>query len=431
MAQSGLMPHDLDAEKITLGVILVEQAQLFQVQEIINTNDYYLEAHRIIFDTISDMRRADAPIDMMTVKNELQRTNRLAAAGGVPYLASLTDGVMGAINVRHYAQIVRETSLSRQVAIMTTAVTRRCIEGQERVRDIIADLQASVLQLSLVGVTRGPKPAGEYVDVAFREIEESASNKKIIIGLDTGFTRLNRITKGFQPGQLIILAARPGEGKTSFACNIVDHVAAIRKQACLFFSLEMTGRELAHRSICSMTPLDSHAIPRGGLDWQRIGEVCDMLHQAPLWIDDQAGITISELRARTHRVAARGQIGLIVVDYLQLMSGSSKRHENRDREISDITQKLKQLAKEVQAPILALSQLNRAIEKSNKPRRPQLSDLRESGSIEQDADVVLFLWRESEIASTKVVVAKNRSGPSGIDYEVNFDREYTRFTEPE
>ena len=423
------LPHNLEAEKITLGVILVEQAQLHQVQELLKTEDFYLEAHRIIYQTICDMQRAETSIDVLTLKNELKRINKLSPAGGAPYLSSLTDGVAGATNVRHYARMVREASLLRETARLTETAMRRCMAGQDKAKDIIGDLQAKVLQLSMIGERKGPKRAADYISEAFKQIEDSATRKKVVVGLDTGFPKLNRITRGFHPGQLVILAARPGEGKTSWAGNIVDHVTAENKKTALFFSLEMSGRELAQRSICAMSPLDSHTIPQGNLNWNRISATCEKLLDAPLYIDDQAGLTIADLRARTHRVAARGPLDLIVVDYLQLMRGSGKKGENRDREISEITQGLKQLAKEVSCPVLALSQLNRDMEKAKKPRRPHLSDLRESGSIEQDADTVLFLWRDrkEDFANPRVFVAKNRSGPAGIDYEIEFDREYCRF----
>ncbi len=432
ISETALLPNNTEAERLILGAVLLHAPHLFDAMGVLKAEDFYLEAHRIIYDSFLTLNTAQTGIDYITVKNELQKIGKLEQCGGVAYIASLTDGVARATAVKHYAALVKETAIRRQVIRLTNEAMQRAYSDEEQSKTIIEDLQLELLKLGQSQNKRGFRPASEYVDAAFRDIEERAKQRIQISGIDTGFRELNQLTQGFKAGELIIIAGRPGHGKSSIASNIVDNLVIRRQKSVGVFSLEMSGQELAQRSICSESPLDSYEIPVGNLDWKRLAKVCGEISESKLWIDESAGLTIMELRARAQRLAVEHGLDMVVVDYLQLMAGSGKRSDNREREISEISRGLKVLAKDLRIPVLALSQLNREIEKTT--RRPHLSDLRESGSLEQDADVVLFIWRDELRAKTpenegqaELIIAKQRNGKSQTFVELDFDKRYCRF----
>lgn len=431
-ATDRLLPSNLDAERAILGGILLEQTHLFAASEILSPEDFYLEANRKIFKAIQSLQKAESGIDFITLKAELQRSGSLEACGGVPYISTLTDGIPRALNVGHYAQLVKQAAMRRRVIQLTSEATARAFQDEESCNEIIETLQLELLKITQIQKGRGFRPASEYVEKAYREMDEISHKRIAVSGLDACFRDLNRLTQGMHAQQLIIVAGRPGHGKTSIAQNMVDHLVIRRHKSVGVFSLEMSGQEMAKRSICAEAPVDSYDIPSGSLDWRRIGDVCESLSKSKLWIDESAGLTINELRARAQRLAVEHGLDLIVVDYLQLMAGTGRRGDNREREISEISRGLKVMAKDLNIPVIALSQLNREIEKST--RRPQLSDLRESGSLEQDADVVLFIWRDELRAKTvdnegraELILAKQRNGKSGLTIDLDFDKRYCRF----
>jgi replicative DNA helicase len=423
-----LLPHNIDAEKAVIGGILVEQSHFFSASEILKPEHFYLESHRLIFQAMQDLRQAQTPIDTVTLIAELRRRGWIEKAGGVPAVAALTDGTPAALNVRHYADLVSGAASHRRLISDLNEHLDQAWRGEVPCKDIVESLQGKLLQFDQDRGT-GLRPAAEFVSAAFKQIEETATKKICVSGLETGFRELDRLTQGFKPGQLVILAARPGEGKTTLAQNMTDHLVTRKNKSVAVFSLEMSGVELATRAICAETPMDAYEIPAGKLDWSRIAEVCSVLSGSGLYIDESAGLTINEIRSRAQRLAVEKHIDLVVVDYLQLMSGSGRRGETREREISEISRGLKILAKELQVPVLALSQLNRDLEKTG--RRPHLADLRESGSLEQDADLVLLLWRDrtDEAGPTQLILAKQRNGRADIFVKLDFYKRFNRFRE--
>lgn len=426
-----LLPQNIDAERAILGTVLVHAPALFDAQSSIVASDFYFESHRIIFAALCTMQGRDTPIDLLSVKNELQSSGKLEQAGGIAYIASLSEGIPRATNVKYYAELVKESSVLRHVIKSCNAAMVRAYSGEEKSKDVIEAIQLDLLKISQSHKSKGFRASSEYVDEAYSKIEEIGKQKIALSGIDFRFEALNRLTNGLHESELIILAGRPGHGKTSFAQNVVDNLVIRRNKTVGVFSLEMSGRELVERSIYSEVPLDSYEIQEGRVEWSRLAEVCGQIGASRLYIDDSAGLTISELRARAQKLAIEHGIHLIVVDYLQLMSGSGRKSDNREREISEISRGLKVLAKDLKIPVMALSQLNREIEKTN--RKPRLSDLRESGSLEQDADLVLFVWRphveNPDDNSAQLLIAKNRHGRSNECIDMIFERKYCRFKE--
>jgi replicative DNA helicase len=433
------MPHNLEAERAVIGAILLEQTYLFQASEILSTEDFYLEANRKIFGAIQSLHHAESGIDFITVKNELQKLSQLEAAGGAAYLVSLTDGLPRATNVPHYAQIVKDASVRRRVINLANEAMTRGYQEDDTNKDIIEHLQLELLKLSEAGRKRGGWiRANDLVAAAYKEIEDIAAHRIEAIGLDTGFQSLNRMTQGFKPGELVIVAGRPGHGKSSICTNIIANGILKHGWRVGLFTLEMSGREIIKREMYSEAEVDSYRAGGGfltKLDWQRLHEAAGRLADTRLYVDESGGLTIAELRSRAQSLAIEGGIDLIVIDYLQLMSGTSSRRDgNRAIEVSEISRGLKILAKDLNVPIIACSQLNRAIE-SDKNRKPILADLRESGSIEQDADMVLFIWREElrsqkseDAGKAELIIGKQRSGPTGA-IDLVFLPKFTKFAD--
>jgi replicative DNA helicase len=430
------LPNNLEAERSILGAILLDDQSIFAVLETLRKEDFYLESHRKIFEKMYSLTANARAIDVITLKDELQRADELEGAGGPAYLASLTDGLPRALNIEHYAHIVKEKATLRRMIQVSNEIMARSYQSEEQAEEILGDIEKAIFEIASQQFRTGFSPIDPLVSSVYKEIEEVANRKTLITGVGTGFTELDRMTSGLHPADLTIIAARPGLGKTSFCLNIAQHVALKLNKTVGIFSLEMSQEQLVKRLLCAEAEVDSHKLNTGYLnkeDWGRLGRAAGALSQANLFIDDTAAITMPEMRSKSRRLSLERGVDLLIVDYLQLMAGSGQRYENRTQEISQISRGLKALAKEIHIPVLAISQLNRAPEARRGDHRPQLSDLRESGSIEQDADVVVFIYREEMFNPTEensgiadMIIGKQRNGPTGT-FQLAFIKQFTKF----
>lgn len=429
------LPQSIESEKAVLGAILLDEKAIFAASETLLAGDFYLESHREIFKAMLALVEEESAIDFFTLREELRRRNKEEIAGGAAYLASLTDGLPRALNIEHYAKTIREKATSRQLIRLSNETTVRCYQGEERPAEILEQVESQIFKIAARDLKGGFQPAMELARQAYAEIEESSRNKGIVSGLDTGFIDLNRLTGGFHKKNLVVVAARPGLGKTSFCLNIACQAALEHGKRVGIFSLEMSKPEIMKRMISSTACVDAHRIQSGYLakdDWDRINQATAGLSAAPIFVDDSANLTILQVRAKAQRLALEHGIDLLIVDYLQLVSGSGRRYENRTQEVTEISRGLKHLAKELDIPVIAVSQLNREVEKRAGSRRPQLSDLRESGAIEQDADLVLFISRDEmdgpigEDGAADITIAKQRNGSTGA-FKLTFQKRITRF----
>lgn len=429
------LPYSEDAERSILGAVLLDEQLFNHVAELLTRDDFYLDKHRRIFSAMEALSAQSRAIDIITVKEELERTGELEAAGGAAYLASLTDGLPRATNIEHYGRIVKEKSILRRMIAFADETLRRCMAAEEDVLDILESTEKRIFEIAEEKVRSGFLPIKEVIKGTFKDLEELYERKQLITGVPTGFTDFDELTSGLQPSDLIIVAARPGLGKTSFCLNIAETAAIKHNLAVGIFSLEMSASQLIRRMLCSQARVNSHKFRSGFLsreEWAKIAVAMGVLSEARIFIDDTAGISIVEIRSKARRLKAERGLDLLIIDYLQLISGRGK-YENRTQEISAISRALKGLAKELNIPVVAISQLSRAPEVRRGDHRPQLSDLRESGSLEQDADMVAFIFREELYNPTEdnagvaeVIVAKQRSGPTGT-IKLAFIKEYTRF----
>jgi replicative DNA helicase len=430
------LPHSLESERAVLGAIILEDKAIFAATEVLTIDDFYLEGHREIFRAMLGLAEEETSIDLVTLREELRRRNKEEAAGGAAYLAAMTDGLPRGLNVGHYAKTVREKATARQLIQLSNELMSRCYEGEERPAEILEKTESRIFQIAAREIKGGFQPARELADAAYKEIEDAARHKRLVAGIDTGFTELNRMTGGFHNQNLVVVAARPGLGKTSLCLNIACHAALKNGKRVGIFSLEMSKPEIMKRMISSESEVEAHRMQSGYLsrdDWERIGRATAGLSEAPIYIDDSANLTMLQVRAKAQRLALEHGLDLLVVDYLQLVSGSSRRYENRTQEVTEISRGLKNLAKELDIPVIAASQLNREVEKRSGNRRPQLSDLRESGSIEADADAVLFISREGmddgeggDACTAEISIGKQRNGMTGT-FKLTFRRPITRF----
>jgi replicative DNA helicase len=430
------MPSNLEAERSILGAILLDDKAVYAVLETLRSDDFYLEGHRKIFQKMYALTASSRAIDLITLKEELQRNGELETAGGPAYLASLTDGLPRAINIEHYAKIVREKAALRRLIQISSEIIERSYQSDQPAEEILEDVEKSIFELTNQQFRTGFAPIEGLVGSVFKQIEEVANRKTLIPGVETGFVDLDRMTAGLNPADLIIVAARPGLGKTSLCLNIAQNAASKHNLVVGIFSLEMSKEQLVKRLLCSEAEIDAHKVRSGYLnkeDWTRLSHAAGVLSQTRIFIDDSAGISVGEMRSKTRRLKMEHGLDLLIVDYLQLMSGPDRRYENRTQEISQISRGLKALAKDLHVPVIAVSQLSRAVEMRRGDHRPQLSDLRESGSIEQDADVVIFIYREDAINPTaentgvaELIIAKQRNGPTG-SLQLAFIRQYTKF----
>ncbi len=418
-------PQNLEAEQNLLGGLLIDDTALTRVIELVQPVDFYKEAHSIIYSAILNLFDRNEPRDLVTVHNALLSTGKLEAAGGAAYLAELADTMPVAANIEYYGRIVRDKSLLRKLIQASTEIASRCYEetGSD-VDDILADAESSIFEISQQKIKKSFHPIRGVLKDSIKKIESLFERQEMITGVPSGFTDLDKLTAGFQPSDLIIIAGRPSMGKTALALNIVQHVAIAQGIPTAFFSLEMSKEQLALRMLCSEARVDAQRVRTGFLseeDWNRLIMAADPLAEAKIFIDDTPALPILEMRAKARRLKSEHGLGLVVVDYLQLMRG---RHnvERREQEISEISRSLKAMAKELDVPVIALSQLNRKVE--DRPnKRPQMSDLRESGAIEQDADVIAFIYRDEVYnkaednpnrGKAEIIVGKQRNGPTGV-----------------
>jgi replicative DNA helicase len=432
------LPANVEAERSILGAILLDNLAYNQAAEHLRPDDFSLDSHRRIYSRMVDLAESSHPIDMITLIEELDRRKELEAVGDVGYVSGLVDGVPDRPSIEHYIRIVRDKALLRGLIHAATAAIARAGEQADPAEEILNDAEATIFQLSEKRIGRGFMGVQEIVKESFGSVDALLQRGQRITGLETHYADLDELTSGLQPSDLVIIAARPSMGKTAFALNIAENAAISDRKVVGIFSLEMSREALLLRVLCSAARVDSHKMRTGSLwreDMEKVVRAMDRLANAPLFIDDTPGISLSEMRAKARRLLqSQGKLDLVIVDYLQLMSASGKRFENRTQEVSAISRGLKGLAKELRVPVVALSQLSRAPESRGGDHRPQLADLRESGSIEQDADVVMFIFREEiykpddpELdGRAEIIIAKQRNGPTG-KLNLAFIKRSTRF----
>ena len=414
-------PQNIDAERSTLGSMFLEKEAIEKGLELLEAESFYREAHRVIFEVVLHLHNHGEPVDIITVSEELKRRNMLEKVGGIPYLTALANAVPTAANIEYYAKIVAEKALLRLIINTATEIVRLGYEGSDEVDSILDQAEKQIFQIAQKRHVKGYVSLKSILIDTFERIEVLYESKGGVTGLGTGFKDLDRMTAGLQPSDLIILAARPSMGKTTFALNLARNAAVEYKAPVIVFSLEMSKEQLALKLLCSEAGVDNQRIRTGTLrdeDWPRLSHALGRLSEANLYIDDTPGITVFDIRAKARRIKAEGGLGLIVIDYLQLMQ-SRGRSENRQQEVSEISRSLKALARELEVPVISLSQLSRAVEQRT-DKTPSLADLRESGSLEQDADIVAFLYREDyynketdKKGITDLIIAKQRNGPVG------------------
>lgn len=431
-----LPPQNIDAEESLLSAVLIDNTLLLEIIEMVTPEDFYRSAHQKIFKSMIDLFEKSEPIDLVTLSNNLKNKNLLEEIGGAAYLASLIDTVPMAVNVHHYAKIVSEKSVLRRLIEKAGHISRRCYEDMEDLDEIVDFAQKSIFEIAENKIRKAFHPISELININIDKLEEKQGNNCTVTGVPSGFDALDRITAGFQNSDLIIIAARPSMGKTALALNIARNAALENNTPVAVFSLEMAKEQLSLRMLCAEARIDSARLRSGSWtddDWQSILHAAGRLSNFPIYIDDSPVISAVEIRAKARRMKMEKNIGLVIIDYLQLMR-SHRTVERRDLEISDISRSLKSLAKELDIPVLALSQLNRMLEQRN-DKRPRLSDLRESGALEQDADVVTFIYRDEVYnmeennphrGTAEVIVAKQRNGPTGTAI-LSFLNAYTRF----
>jgi replicative DNA helicase len=443
MAQETLsdaLPHSEEAERSLLGAILVDNQQFERAREILTPRSFYAPRNRQIFDILERLVDAGTALDVVTVKAELEREGLLDEIGGPAYLAELLEGVPRSANVEHYARIVKEKDMLRELIRCTQGILASALEAHDSTEQLLDEAEKAIFQVAEKRLRAGFLPISVTAEQSLQAIEELTRRRELITGVATGYPVLDEMTAGLQRGDLVIIAARPSMGKTSLALNICAHAALNHGRTVGIFSLEMSHQQLFFRLLCSEGHVDAHRLRTGRVDrdeWQGIIKVFGRLSGAPVYIDDTPGIGIMEMRAKARRLKREKGLDLLIVDYLQLMRGRA-RYESRQQEISDISRSLKELAKELDLPLVALSQLSRAPEQRGGDRRPQLSDLRESGALEQDADVVMFLYREELYkrddpdlrGQAELIVGKQRNGPTGT-VRLRFIRDFTRFVNPE
>jgi len=430
------LPHNLEAERSVLGAILVHNDAFNLAAQVIDSQDFYRDAHRRIFDRMVALNERHDAIDFVTLKEELARAGELDEVGGPAYVASLADGVPRATNVEYYARIVKEKATLRNLIYAASKIVTNAYEADQESDLILDEAESAIFAVADDRLKSGFIAMRDLVKDSFPKIEKLFEQKRLITGVPTGFVDVDEMTRGLQAGDLVIVAARPSMGKTSLVLNIAQYVASLGDQVVGFFSLEMSKESLFLRLLTSEAQIDGHRLMSGaigGNDYHRISHALEKLNSMKLFIDDTANIGVLEMRAKSRRLQSEHGLSLLVVDYIQLMNGRG-RFENRTLELASISRSLKGLAKELNVPIVVLSQLSRAPE-SRSDHRPQLSDLRESGALEQDADVVVLIYRDDvynrdpnspDAGTAELILAKQRNGPTGV-VKLAFLREQTRF----
>ena len=428
-------PQNLEAEQAVIGAILLQAEALITAMERVRSEDFYSGPHRQIYEAMVEIAENNQPVDLVTLTAHLQDQQLLEEIGGVSYLAKLANSVPTAANVDYYAQIVEEKSMLRRLIRTATNIVSDGYANSEDVGVLLGDAEKKILEISNRRSGSGFISIRDVLMEVFEKVEQLYADKGGTTGIPSGFTDLDRMTAGFQRSDLIIVAARPSVGKTAFALNIAQNVGVRARETVAIFSLEMSAAQLVQRMICAEANVDAQRMRTGHLegdDWEKLTMAIGSLSEAQIFIDDTPGITVAEIRAKCRRLKKEKGLGMILIDYLQLISGRGKAGENRQQEVSEISRTLKQIARELEVPVIALSQLSRGVEQ-RQDKRPMMSDLRESGSIEQDADIVSFLYRddyydkESEKKDIiEIIIAKQRNGPVGT-VELVFLKKYNKF----
>ncbi len=436
-----LPPQAIELEEAVLGALMLEGDCIVTVQEFLTADAFYLDTHRTVYKAIEELSTDNKPIDLLTVTDRLKKGGKLKEVGGAPFLAQLTQKVASAMNVEFHATIIAQKYVQRELIRASTEIQRRSYDESTDVSDLIDFAESEIFKVSEGHITRDIQPASYIFDKAMKSIEEAHAKGGTMNGVPTGFTKLDQLTLGWQPSDLVIIAARPSMGKTAFVLSMARNMAIDHEKGVAFFSLEMSAVQLMLRLIVAESGLSSNDIRSGKLtteQWRHLEQVTKALPTAPLFIDDTPALSIYELRSKARRLKAQHNISVIIIDYLQLMTGNVDNRGNREQEVASISRGLKALAKELEIPVIALSQLNRSIESRAGFKRPQLSDLRESGAIEQDADIVGFIHRpeyfgitldenqQSTAGMAEVIIAKHRNGATDT-IKLRFRKEQARF----
>lgn len=428
-------PQNLEAEQAVIGAILLQPEALITAMERVRSEDFYSGPHRQIYEAMVEIAENNQPVDLVTLTAHLQDQHLLEEIGGVSYLAKLANSVPTAANVDYYAQIVEEKSMLRRLIRTATNIVSDGYANSEDVAVLLGDAEKKILEISNRRSGSGFISIRDVLMEVFEKVEMLYSNRGNTTGIPSGFTDLDRMTAGFQRSDLIIVAARPSVGKTAFALNIAQNVGIRARETVAIFSLEMSAAQLVQRMVCAEGNVDAQRMRTGhleGEDWEKLTMAIGALSESEVYIDDTPGITVAEIRSKCRRLKKERGLGMILIDYLQLISGRGKAGENRQQEVSEISRTLKHIARELEVPVIALSQLSRGVEQ-RQDKRPMMSDLRESGSIEQDADIVAFLYRddyydkESEKKNIiEIIIAKQRNGPVGT-VELAFLKQFNKF----
>lgn len=428
------LPHSREAELSVIGSVLSDSQSVAASAEIIKPDDFYYVQNREIYRVVMDLFNENIPVDIVTVSDRLNQNDKLEGVGGIGYLSAAVTSVPTTGNVEYYSKIIREKSVLRRLIRASAAISELAYSEGEDIGRILERSEQTIFDVSSEKESNDIVPIQDVLMTAYQSMVENSINKGTITGVPTGFTELNNRTGGLHGGELIIIAGRPGMGKSSFAVNIAESAAIHDKIPVAIFNLEMSKTMIVNRILCSQALVDSQKVRLGDFDsedWQQIGAVVDKVAMAPLYIDDTASITVSEIRAKCRRLKQTKNLGLVIIDYLQLMQGNG-RNDSRQQEISEISRSLKVLAKELDIPVIALSQLSRTSE-SRSDKRPMLSDLRESGAIEQDADIVMFIYRDEYYNKdtedkniAECILAKHRSGATGM-FKLGWQGRYTKF----
>jgi replicative DNA helicase len=442
-----LPPQAIELEEAVLGALMLEKDALTQVVDILRPESFYKESHKVIYTAILDLFSDSQPIDMLTVTNQLRKNGKLEIAGGAFFITELTSKISSAANIEYHARIITEQAMKRDLISIASEIQKEAFEDTTDVFELLDKMESSLFEISEKNIRKNYSDMRSIMKTAIMELEAKKGQKDGLTGVPSGFTALDRVTSGWQKSDLVIIAARPAMGKTAFVLSVLRNAAVDHNRPVAIFSLEMSSVQLVNRLISSEAELDSEKIKKGNLadyEWEQLVHKTAKLSKAPLFVDDTPALSILELRAKCRKLKAQHDIQMIVIDYLQLMSGDSKSGGggNREQEIASISRSLKMIAKELEVPVIALSQLSRAVETRGGDKRPQLSDLRESGAIEQDADMVMFLYRpeyyginedeegNSTMGVGEVIIAKHRNG-SLETVKLRFIGKYTRFTDLE
>ena len=427
-------PQNISAEQAAIGSMLLQEDAILRTVEILKPEDFYRKSHEIIYRCISELFDKNNGVDLVTLTEELKRKDLLEKIGGVTYLTNLINSVPTAANIEYYVRIIEEKSILRNLINNATKIISMGYEEKEDAKVLMDKAEHLMFEVSNRNLGQAFVPIKEILQDSFEKIEDLYHRDEYITGIPSGFIEFDDLTTGFQPSELIVIAGRPGMGKTAFSMNIAQNAAISKNTPVAIFSLEMSKSQLVQRMLCSEARVDAHNLRKGRLaesDWPTLSMAAGRLSSAPIFIDDSAGATSLEIKAKARRLKAQHDLGLIIIDYMQLMQNSF-RSENRQQEISEISRSLKSLARELNVPVIAVSQLSRAVEQRIE-RRPRLSDLRESGAIEQDADLVIFIYREEyykpkteKKGTAEIIISKQRNGPTGT-IDLAFIKEYAKF----